>query len=128
MPEEHGTLRGWSQHLHRKTPICEPCRAAKREHVKAWRAANIDRVRSWDRRWKQKRRRLAKEGAPKASERVLDLLEIEGGWWTPAEVAMRTGSSPVASKRLLERLSQRGLVECRVVELAGGDRRAEFRV
>ncbi len=64
----------------------------------------------------------------KASDRVLDLLDIEGGWWTPAEVAMRTGSNPTATKRLMERMTDRGSVVCRIVELASGDRRAEYRI
>lgn len=128
LPEEHGTLRGWSQHVRRKTPICEACRTVRREFTQAWRDENRDRVRTWDRRWRQRQRRRAKEGTVKASDRVLDLLEIEGGWWTPAEVAMRTGSNPTATKRLMERMTDRGLVAHRIVELASGDRRAEYRI
>lgn len=54
--------------------------------------------------------------------RSLDLLETDGGWLTTAGVALELGAAYESADRALSRLRDRGLVESRVVELAGSFR------
>ena len=53
---------------------------------------------------------------PFVGERVADLLEIDGGWWTVPGIALRLGVTERSVYRALSQLGE--LVEDRVVELA----------
>lgn len=40
----HGTHAGYQQHKRQRVPICEECRAARREHERAYYAANREKI------------------------------------------------------------------------------------
>lgn len=51
-------------------------------------------------------------------DRILDLLEIDGGWWTLSAIALRLGLMEDTVRRALHRLDS-DVLEERIVELAG---------
>lgn len=69
------------------------------------------------------------------TERVADLLHIEGGWWTSPELADRLGVTAGTIERALRDLIAGGDVEMRSMKLAlshpgrvgSYDRRTEWR-
>jgi hypothetical protein len=38
LPEEHGTVRGYNQHVNRKTKKCTPCKDAHNAYLRKYRA------------------------------------------------------------------------------------------
>ena len=57
----------------------------------------------------------------RTKDRITDLLEIEGGWWTAAGISLRLGLNEDSVLRSLVRMRNRGVVESRRVELSYGD-------
>ena len=53
-------------------------------------------------------------------------LSIDGGWLTPAQLAMECGQSEATVYQSLHRQTKAGLVEQRIVYLANGDPPAGF--
>jgi predicted transcriptional regulator len=62
--------------------------------------------------------RLSKQARWSNPDRIVDLLDIDGGWLTVDGIADRLGISPTTASRALYRLRNAGLVESRYVELA----------
>lgn len=58
---------------------------------------------------------------------VLDVLLIDGGWWTVDGLVVRTGVAKSVVDRALFRLRDRGRVVSRKVELTAGEFRTEWR-
>lgn len=45
------------------------------------------------------------------TDRTLDLLTIEGGWWSTWEIAERLNANPKSAEKALYRMLERGLVQ-----------------
>lgn len=60
--------------------------------------------------------------------RILDYLDIYGGWRTALGIATDLNLNPSSTQRILYRMRARGLVIDRAIWMAGGDRRREWRV
>lgn len=69
------------------------------------------------------------EEASKLADQVVDWLSLDGGWLTSEGLAMELDRSVGWMDRVLRRLRSEGVVESRVVELAGThrDQRTEWR-
>lgn len=71
---------------------------------------------TWQYRTTIKRRR-------RIGEEILDLLLIEGGWWTIDGITVRLGFNPKSISRTLIRLRHKGQVRSRRIGLATGRNR-----
>lgn len=65
-------------------------------------------------------------GKMPATERIADLLQIDGGWLTNAGIAVRLDIDESTVAKSLHRLRTRGRVKSRLVDL-GNESRAEWR-
>lgn len=77
-----------------------------------------------------------RERSYKLTDKVVDIMEIDPGWWTTEGLAHRFGCHPDSVKRVLRQLEDDGRVERRRVDLATVgtpgtgfvDRRSEWRL
>lgn len=61
----------------------------------------------------------------KLADQVKDWLMLDGGWLTADGLALECDANPESVERVLRRLRNEGVVESRVVELAGQRRREQ---
>lgn len=96
-----GTRAAYLRHLaHSETP-CRPCKDAEAAYRRGRRP---DRERTW-----------------KLADRIIDVLDIDGGSWTAAGLAERLDAHPERVSRALRSLMESGLVDRAVIELAYRD-------
>ncbi len=73
--------------------------------------------RAYKREWARRKRRSRYNGS--APGQILDLLETDGGWWTPEAIADRLELAVDHTKRTMYRLRDKGEVRSRRRELNG---------
>lgn len=106
-----GTSAAYFRHIRRGEPTCEPCMKAE-----ALRRRQYPRKAGGQRSWTMR-------------DEVTDWLFLDGGWLTVAGIAGRFDRHPDSVWRVLRQLEGEGLVERRVVELAGfDDQRTEWKL
>ena len=107
-PIEHGTEGGYWKHRRRHIPLCDACADAHRRY---------ERDRKHAEYWNAKQRMTTRISN---HDRIADLLGVDGGWWTAANVADRLNLKLDTAERALHRMFAEGRVRKRMVSQEWG--------